>query len=50
MMASSAIVLYKDQVPHAARLQGLVQFAMVCYVFRMLVAWQKRATEASDAN
>mmetsp|Transcript_17197 Transcript_17197/g.28574 ORF Transcript_17197/g.28574 Transcript_17197/m.28574 type:complete len:140 (+) Transcript_17197:80-499(+) len=41
MAGTSAITVYKEDVPYAKQLQSFVQLCIVAYMFRMLVQWQK---------
>jgi hypothetical protein len=42
MVGLSLVVVYKDQVPIAKQIQGLLQFLIVGYVFYLLVQWQQQ--------
>lgn len=42
MVGSSAIAVYKERLPYAKQVQGLLQFLVVGYVFYLLVQWQQK--------
>jgi len=47
--AQVALKTYGEQVQYSKYLTGLVQFAMVVYFFKMLVAWQQTIEDASQS-
>jgi hypothetical protein len=49
MLSSSALVVYKDQVPYAKQVQGILQFAIVGYIFMLLVQWQKQQSDEATS-
>jgi hypothetical protein len=49
MLASSGLVVYKDQVPYVKQVQGALQFVMVGYVFTLLVQWQEQQSDVATS-